>query len=85
MLNFKVKTFKENSPGTNRLGTATVIIEDCLELNELPILNGPNGILIAFPVMPKGNGDYIEIVHPLTEECREAISNAILENWNSKN
>lgn len=81
----KITEIKINlvKPSTSLLGYATVVIDDAIVIRGIKILNGNQGIFIAFP--NKGcegegrNRKYLDIVHPKDNKSREEITKKVLE------
>lgn len=60
-------------------GFARVVIADQLQLTGLRIVDGVDGLFVAYPNDPSYKGDdYKSIFYPLTRELREAIEKAVL-------
>lgn len=62
-------------------GTATIVIDECFVVNEIKIIESKNGLFIAMPSKKNLNGEFKDIVHPITTEARDKIQRAILEKY----
>ena len=70
---------KENS---RMKGLASVIIDDCFAVRDIRIIEGDNGLFVAMPSKKKADGEYKDIAHPITQECRKMFEDVILEAYN---
>jgi len=70
------KVEKENS---RMRGKASVLIDNCLAIHDIRIIEGDEGLFIAMPSRPKTTGGYRDIVHPINQETRDMFQNKILE------
>ena len=72
-------TEKENS---RMKGIASIIIDDCFAVHDIRIIEGNEGLFIAMPSRKTPTGDYRDIVHPISQEARDIIEKAIVEEYN---
>lgn len=63
-------------------GLAEVTLNDCFVIHNIRIINGENGLFVAFPSRKTANGQYNDVCHPINQETREMFANAILEEYN---
>ena len=70
------KIEKENS---RMKGIASVLIDDCLAIHDIRIIEGDNGLFIAMPSRKTATGGYRDITHPINAEGRAMFERAILE------
>lgn len=61
---------------------ASVVLNDCICINDIRVLEGKEGLFISMPSRKKENGQFKDIVHPINSETREKIQKAILEEYN---
>ncbi len=61
---------------------ASVVLNDCICINDIRVLEGKEGLFISMPSRKKGNGQFKDIVHPINADTREKIQKAILEEYN---
>lgn len=66
---------KENS---RMKGIASIILDDCFAVRDIRIIEGDNGLFIAMPSKKKADGEYKDIAHPITPECRKMFEDAII-------
>lgn len=66
---------KENS---RMKGLASVLLDDCFVIRDIRIIEGENGLFIAMPSKKKADGEYKDIAHPITPECRKMFEDAVL-------
>lgn len=61
---------------------ASVVLNDCICINDIRVLEGKEGLFISMPSRKKENGQFKDIVHPINADTREKIQKAILEEYN---
>lgn len=67
---------------SNRVkGIASIIINDCIAINDIKIIQSMSGMFIAMPSRRTPNGEFKDIVYPINAETRETIQKAILEEY----
>lgn len=74
-----VTVYKESKEGSRMRGKASVLIDDCLAIHDIRIIEGNEGLFIAMPSRQKANGEYKDITHPINSETRKIFLDAILE------
>ncbi|MCL2256115.1 MAG: SpoVG family protein [Firmicutes bacterium] len=73
---------------TRLKGVATFIVDDCFAVHDVKILQGvknENTYFIDMPSRKTPDGKYKDIVHPLNQETREKLFNAILKEFEREN
>lgn len=65
-------------------GLASVILDDCFVVRDIRIIEGEEGLFIAMPSKKKVDGEYKDIAHPITQECREMFTKSVLEAYNQE-
>jgi len=86
-MNIKAVVSKLTDREDNLLGMASVTFEDYgIKMNDIRILEGKNGgkPWVAFPARKRNDGGFQDVVHPVTQESREAIIKAIMDEYNKK-
>ena len=63
------------------VGLATVVLNDQLVLRELRIVDGVNGLFVAYPVVNSMEEDLRTQFFPITRQLREHIENCVLEKY----
>lgn len=59
---------------------ASVLLDDCLMLTGLRVIEGSNGDFVAYPNDPGHKGeDYRQMFYPITCELREHIETEVLK------
>lgn len=76
-------TVKKVSNEESKLkGFATVIMDDAIAIHNIKILEGKEGLFIAFPSLKSTSDDrYYDIVHPIRQDIRAAIEDSILKKY----
>lgn len=63
-------------------GLASVVLNDVLLIRGLRIMDGPNGLFVAYPIDPFFKGDgFRSIVEPSNNDLREHIEGCVLEKY----
>lgn len=73
---------------SNKLATASILLDDEFVVRNLSVMNGPNGLFVSMPSQ-KGktkDGDikYQDTAFPLNKELRSAINDAVLDAYTEK-
>lgn len=72
--------FREDIKFGNIRGLATVVLNEQLLIRGLRVMDGENGLFVAYPNDPKTE-DCRSLVFPLTRALREHIENCVLEKY----
>ena len=80
-----VKVRKFEKEGSRMKGIASVLVEDCLAIHDIRIIEGDRGLFIAMPSRKIHTEEdaYRDIVHPINPETRASFEEAILEAYNT--
>lgn len=73
-----VKIRTVNAENSKLKAVASVIIDDCLAIHDIKIIDGDNGEFIAMPSRKTPNGEFKDIAHPINSQTRELMRDAIL-------
>ena len=76
----QVYPFKDGVNMGNMVGLATVVLNDQLQIRNLRIMNGANGLYVAYP-HDSQDENFRSIVLPVTRVLREHIENCVLEKY----
>ena len=58
---------------------ATITIDDVFIIRDLKIIKGHDGLFVAMPSKRRKDGQFKDIAHPLNQETREMIENAVFD------
>ena len=58
---------------------ASVTFDGEFVVHDIKVIDGQNGMFIAMPSKKMGEGDYRDIAHPLTQEVRTRLRDAVLD------
>ena len=75
---------KIEKEGSRMKGIASILLDDCFAIHDIRIIEGDKGLFIAMPSRKTPNGEYRDIAHPITPECRKMFEDAILEEYNNE-
>ncbi len=59
-------------------GYATIVFDSCFVVRDLKVINGNSGLFVAMPSKKKKDGTYRDTAHPLNNETRQMIEEAVL-------
>ncbi len=79
-----VKVRKIEKENSRMKGIASILLDDMLAIHDIRIISGDNGLFVAMPSRQTSAGDYRDIVHPISQEARDIIEGAILEEYNKE-
>ena len=80
----QVHPFKEGPSMGHMVGMASVILNDQLQVRGLRIMEGVNGLYVAYPNDPFCKGeDFRSVCFPMTRQLREHIENCVLEKYHA--
>ena len=74
-----VKIRMVNAENSKLRAVASIIIDDCLALHDIKIIEGNDGEFIAMPSRKTPSGEFKDIAHPINTETRELMRNVILK------
>ena len=73
------KVEKEDS---NLRAFVNITIDNALAVKDLRIIDGNNGLFVAMPSRKNKDGEYRDIVHPINQEVRDMMEDAIIKAYN---
>lgn len=76
---------KEEKENSRMLGYAQIVFDDCLKVNGIRIIKSDDRIFAAMPNKKLANGKYKDYVHPINEEFRKVIDEAVSEAYEREN
>ena len=65
-------------------GIASILLDVMIAIHDIRIISGDNGLFVAMPSRKTATGDYRDIVHPISQEGREIVEKAILDEFNKE-
>lgn len=75
----EVKVFPVNE---DRLKAYVAItFEDCFVVRDLKVIQGPGGLFVAMPSKKRKDGQFRDIAHPLNQETRAMIEDAVFAEY----
>lgn len=57
----------------------TITIENCFVVRDLKIIKGNEGLFVAMPSKKRKDGQFKDIAHPLNQETRNEIEQAVFD------
>ena len=80
--NVQVFPFKEGPSMGYIKGLATIVLNDQLQIRGLRVMEGINGMYVAYPNDPFYKGEELRAgVFPMTKQLHEHIENCVLEKY----
>ena len=79
-----VKVKKIEKENSRMKGIASILLDDMIAIHDIRIISGDNGLFVAMPSRKTASGDYRDIVHPISQEARDVVESAILEEYNKE-
>lgn len=78
----EVKVFPVNE---DRLKAYVAItFEDCFVVRDLKVIQGPGGLFVAMPSKKRKDGQFRDIAHPLNQETRAMIEDAVFAEYENE-
>lgn len=59
----------------------TITIDDCFVVRDLKIIKGNEGLFVAMPSKKRKDGQFKDIAHPLNQETRAMIEDAVFKEY----
>ncbi len=57
----------------------SVTFDNCFVVRDLKVIQGPGGLFVAMPSKKRKDGQFRDIAHPLNQETRKMIEDAVFE------
>lgn len=77
-----VKIRMVNAENSKLKAVASIIVDECLAVHDIKIIEGDSGAFIAMPSRKTPAGEFKDIVHPINTPTREFIRDAIISAYN---
>lgn len=55
----------------------TITLNDCFVIRDLKIIQGHDGLFVAMPSKKRKDGQFRDIAHPLNQETRQQVEQAV--------
>lgn len=59
----------------------TIVFCDCFVVRDVKIIEGNGGLFVAMPSKKRKDGTFKDIVHPLNQEMRRKIEEAVFKKY----
>ena len=76
-----VKIRKVERENSRMKGIASVVVDNAIAIHDIRIIEGDNGLFIAMPSRKTPVGEYKDIAHPINQETRQKIQDAIFKEY----
>lgn len=57
----------------------SITFDACFVVRDLKIIQGTSGLFVAMPSKKRKDGQFKDVAHPLNQETREMIENAVFD------
>jgi len=57
----------------------TITLNNCFVIRDLKVIAGHGGLFVAMPSKKRKDGQFRDIAHPLNQETREQVENAVFK------
>lgn len=57
----------------------SITLDNCFVIRDLKVINGTSGLFVAMPSKKRKDGQFRDIAHPLNQETRNMIEDAVFE------
>lgn len=78
---FEVSTMSKLEGDDHAKAIATLVVNGEFAVHGVRVVEGRNGLYAAMPSEKQSNGEYKDVVFPVTSEARAAIENAVLDTY----
>lgn len=75
---------KDERENSRMVGYAEIVFDNCLKVNGIRIIKGDSKIFAAMPNKKMQDGKYRDYVHPINEELRKKIDEAVAKAYNNE-
>lgn len=62
-------------------GFATIVLDDCLVIHGIRIIQGLDRWFLSMPSKKMGRGGFADIVHPITPEFRQELEDRVWDEF----
>lgn len=66
----------------NIKANAQILLDDCIEIRNVKVMNGKNGLFASMPAYQASDGKYYELCAPINKDARTAINTAVVNAYN---
>ena len=77
----EVRVFPLSKKDSNLKAFASITIEDAVCITGIRIVEGKLGLFVSMPQSKDNEGEYHDVAFPITKEAREAIQDAVLDEY----
>lgn len=77
----EIKVYPLKNGDGNIKAFAHIVLNGVLRLNSLKVVKGENGLFVGYPAEKGKDGQYYNIVNPITRETRNLIQDIVLANY----
>lgn len=75
----ETRVFPLSKKDSNLKAFASITIDDAICITGIRIVEGKNGVFMSMPQSKDNDGEYHDIVFPITKEAREELEAAVLD------
>lgn len=66
-------------------GICSINFDNVLVVHNIRLVEGKEGMFLSFPAKIKGDGNFLDIVHPIDKNFRESLTEKVIQKYNELN
>lgn len=80
-MNVKIRVKINEKNDSNIKAYVSLTFDECFTVIGLKVVDGKNGLFVAYPSYRTSDGTYKDIAYPLNTDYREILSDAIINKY----
>lgn len=77
----EARVYPLSNKDSNLKAFASITIDDVVCITGIRIIEGKNGLFMSMPQSKDNEGEYHDVAFPITKDAREAIQDAVLDEY----
>ena len=77
----EVRVYPLSNKDSNLKAFASITLDDAVCITGIRIVEGKNGVFMSMPQSKDNDGEYHDVAFPITKDAREAIQDAVLDEY----
>jgi len=62
----------------------SIVLDECFMVNDIKVIDGRSGLFISMPSRRKKNGEFKDVAHPLNQDTRWLLEQAVLAEYHNQ-
>lgn len=71
------------NPDSKVKAIASIVLDNEFAIHDIKVIESNDRVFLSFPSRRMPNGEYRDIAHPITSDCREKIQKVVLDAYNN--